>query len=72
MNCDLQAPSARTWKKTQVNTRRNTQKILICVSLTRRTHKPDETGAPRKIHMRIRLWTHMSAYQRKVDLGELT
>ena len=33
--------------------------------LTRRAHKPDEMGAPRKMHLRIRLRAHMSAYQGK-------
>ena len=33
--------------------------------LTRRAHKSEETGAPRKMHLRIRLRAHMSAYQRK-------
>ena len=33
--------------------------------LKRRPHKSEETGAPRKMHLRIRLRAHMSAYQRK-------
>ena len=34
--------------------------------LTRRAHKLEETGAPRKMHLRIRLRAHVSAYQRKL------
>ena len=33
--------------------------------LTRRAPKSKETGAPRKMHLRIRLRAHMSAYQRR-------
>ena len=33
--------------------------------LTRRAHKSEETGAPRKMHLRIRHKAHMSAYQRR-------
>ena len=33
--------------------------------LTRRAHKSEETGAPRKMHLRIRLRAQMSAYQRR-------
>ena len=35
--------------------------------LTRRAHKSEETGAPRKMHLRIRLRAHMSAYQKKLS-----
>ena len=35
------------------------------MSLTRRVHKSEETGAPRKMHLRIRLRAHVSASQRK-------
>ena len=55
MNCDLQAPTAETQKKTQLNTKRIAKKILNCVSLTRRAHKSEQTGVPHKIHLRIRL-----------------
>ena len=37
------------------------------MSLTRRTHKSEETGAPRKKHLRIRIRAHLSVTQRKVD-----
>ena len=33
------------------------------MSLTRRAHKSEETGTPHKMHLRIRLRAHMSAYQ---------
>ena len=33
--------------------------------LRRKAHKSEETGAPRKMHLRIRLRAHLSAYQRK-------
>ena len=33
--------------------------------LTRRAHKSEEMGAPRKMHLRIRLSAQMSAYQRR-------
>ena len=39
--------------KTRRERRRNTQKILSCVSLTRRAHKPEQTGMPCKMHQRI-------------------
>ena len=32
------------------------------MSLTRRAHKSEETGVPRKMHLRIRLRAHVSAY----------
>ena len=35
------------------------------MSLTRRAHKSEEMGAPRKMHLRIRRRAHVSAYQRK-------
>ena len=38
--------------------------------LKRRAHKSEETGAPRKMHLRIRLRAHLSVTQRKVDLGQ--
>ena len=38
--------------------------------LTRRAHKSEETGAPRKMHLRIRLRAHLSVTQRKMHLGE--
>jgi hypothetical protein len=37
---------------------------------TRRAHKSEETGAPRKMHLKIRLRTHLSVTQRKVDPGQ--
>ena len=30
--------------------------------LRRKAHKSEETGAPRKMHLRIRLRAHLSAY----------
>ena len=38
--------------------------------LTRRAHKSEETGAPRKMHLRIRLRAHMSASTRKIHPGK--
>ena len=38
--------------------------------LTRRAHKSEETGAPRKMHLRIRLRAHLSVTQRKMYPGE--
>ena len=38
--------------------------------LKRRAHKSEETGAPCKMHLRIRLRAHLSVTQRKVDLGQ--
>ena len=35
--------------------------------LIRRAHKLEETGAPHKMHVRIRLRAHVSAYQRKLS-----
>ena len=35
-------------------------------SLTRRAHLEEETGAPRNMHERIRLWAHKSACQRRM------
>ena len=40
--------------------------------LIRRAHKLEETGAPRKMHLRIRLRAHMSAYQRRESRGTFT
>ena len=41
-------------------------KILLPRNGTyKRAHKSEETGAPRKMHLRIRLRAHMSAYQRR-------
>ena len=37
------------------------------MSLKRRAHKSEKMGAPRKVHLRIRLRAHMSAYQRKLS-----
>jgi len=51
--------------------RRNTQKILFCISLTKRAHLAEETGTPRHKHKRYKTRTHLSASQRKVGLGEL-
>ena len=42
------------------------------MSLTWRTHKSEETGAPRKMHLRIRLRAHVSAYQRRQIQGTFT
>ena len=36
--------------KTQRERIRNKQKIMSCISLTRRAHKPKQTGMPRKMH----------------------
>ena len=41
------------------------------VSLTWRAHKPEETGAPRKMHLRIQARAHLSATQRRIDLGKV-
>ena len=38
--------------------------------LTRRAHKLEETGAPRKKHLRIRLRAHLSVTQKKMLPGE--
>ena len=35
------------------------------MTLTRRAHKSKETGTSHKMHLRIRLRAHMSAYQRR-------
>ena len=40
------------------------------MSLTRRAHKSEETGAPRKMHLRIQVRAHMSASTRKIHPGE--
>ena len=40
------------------------------MSLTRRAHKSEETGVPRKMHLRIRLRAHMSASTRKIHPRE--
>ena len=62
MNCHLQAPtSAKQGKHTMKCTKYSYPKM----PLTRRAHKPEETGAPHKMHLRIRLRAHVSAYQRK-------
>ena len=44
--------------------------IQSCVSLTRRAHKPEETGGPRHMHPRDKIKTHLSASQTKEGLGE--
>ena len=49
--------------KTHREHRRNTQKIMSCISLTRRAHKPDETSAPSKMHPRDKIRAHLSASQ---------
>ena len=41
-----------------------TKYYYLDVPLTRRAHKSEETGAPRKMHLRIRLRAHMTANQR--------
>ena len=40
--------------------------------LTRRAHKSEETCAPRKMHLRIRLRAHMSASQGRQSRGTFT
>ena len=47
--------------KTRRERRRNAQKILSYVLLTRRDHKPDETGMPNKMHLRDKTRAHLSA-----------
>ena len=42
-----------------------TKYCYLEMPLTRRAHKSEETGAPRKMHLRIKLRAHLSAYQRK-------
>ena len=37
------------------------------VSITRRVHLAEQKGVPQKMHLRIRLRAHMSAYQRKLS-----
>ena len=44
--------------------------IQSCVSLTKRAHKLEETGVPRKMHPRDKTRAHLSASQRKMGLGE--
>ena len=41
-----------------------TKYCYLEMSLTRRAHKSEEMGAPRKMHLRIRLRAHMTANQR--------
>ena len=52
--------------KTRRERRRNTQKILSFVSLTRRVHKPDKTGAPSKMHPVAKIRGHRSASPKKI------
>ena len=40
--------------------------------LIRRAHKSEEMGTPRKMHQRIRLRAHVSAYQRRQSRGTFT
>ena len=66
----LQAPTSAK--------RENTGKLTIkCIKyyypdmpLTRKAHKSEETGAPRKMHLRIQVRAHMSASTRKIHPGE--
>jgi hypothetical protein len=46
------------------------QKILSCVTLTKRSHLADQTGVPRHESPRINIWAHLSVSQRKAELGE--
>jgi hypothetical protein len=58
-------------KKTRRRHNRSTQKILSYNTLTKMAHKPDQTSAPRHKSPRIIARAHMSASQRKAELGRL-
>jgi hypothetical protein len=44
--------------------------IQSYATLTKRAHKPYETGAPRHMHPWDKTRTHLTASQRKEGLGE--
>jgi len=52
--------------------RRNVQKIMSCVSLARRAHKPDQTGMPRKMHLRNHIGRPQGLYRRKMGPNGLS
>ena len=56
-------------KKNTSECRRNAQMVLFCVSLTRRAHELEETGALKHKDPRDKTRTHLSVSQRKVVLG---
>ena len=41
-----------------------------CHTLTRRAHSAEQSGAPQKMHERIRLRAHLSFCQSKIHVGE--
>ena len=50
--------------KYKINTSKHTskaQKIVSCISLTKRAHKPNEMGMPSKMHPRDKVRAHLSA-----------
>ena len=72
MNCHLQAPTSAKQGKHR-RTHDEMHKILRPRNATyKEAHKSEKTGAPRKMHLRIRLRAHMSAYQRRYSRGTFT
>ena len=53
--------------KTHRERRRNAQKIMSCISLTRRAHKPEQTGMPHKMHPAIPIRSPQGVCQPKMD-----
>ena len=70
MNHGLQALTVEMQRKNTSERRRNAQMIQSCVTLTKRAHKPQETGVPSKVHPRDKVRAHLPASQRKEGLGE--
>ena len=66
----MQVHKSETQKKTQVDAEEMHIISCTCGSLTRRTHKPDEMGAPGKMHPRINTRAHLSVIQKKIGLRE--
>jgi hypothetical protein len=60
----------RNKKKTCRIHNKSTQKILSCVTLTKRAHLVDQTGAPRHESPRINIRAHLSVSLRKAELVE--
>ena len=54
--------------KTCRECRRNTQKILSCVSLTRMANKLDKMGAPSKMHPVDKIRGHLSVSHKKIRM----